>query len=58
MPDKGFTLPEILIATTVFLLMVAGIIAANLFGLQMFQITDNQAQRHHVVPRNGRSHND
>ncbi len=39
MPDKGFTLPEILIATMVFLLMVAGIIAANLFGLQMFQIT-------------------
>ncbi len=39
MPDKGFTLPEILIATMVFLLMVAGIIAANLFGLQMFQFT-------------------
>ena len=42
MPDKGFTLPEILIATTVFLLMVGGIIAANLFGLRMFQITQTK----------------
>ena len=42
MLDKGFTLPEILIATTVFLLMVGGIIAANLFGLQMFQITQTK----------------
>ena len=39
MPDKGFTLPEILIAMTVFLLVLIGIIAANLFGLKMFQIT-------------------
>ena len=38
MPDKGFTLPEILIAMTVFLLVVAGIITANLFGLKMFQV--------------------
>jgi prepilin-type N-terminal cleavage/methylation domain-containing protein len=37
-PNKGFTLPEILIAMTVFLLVVAGIIAANLFGLRMFQV--------------------
>jgi|SRR5208283_3186511 len=42
MPDKGFTLPEILIATMVFLLMVAGIIAANLFGLRMFQVTETK----------------
>ena len=42
MPDKGFTLPEILIAMTVFLLMVGGIIAANLFGLRMFQITETK----------------
>ena len=38
-PDKGFTLPEILIAMTVFLLVVGGIVSANLFGLRMFQIT-------------------
>ena len=41
-PVKGFTLPEILIAMTVFLLMVGGIIAANLFGLMMFQITETK----------------
>ena len=34
---RAFTLPEILIALTVFLFVIAGIIAANLFGLKMFQ---------------------
>jgi prepilin-type N-terminal cleavage/methylation domain-containing protein len=38
MPDKGFTLPEILIAMTVFVFVVGGIVAANLFGLRMFQV--------------------
>ncbi len=38
-PVKGFTLPEILIAMTVFLLMLIGIIEANVFGMKMFQIT-------------------
>jgi len=42
MPDTGFTLPEILIAMTVFLLMVGGIIAANLLGLRMFEITETK----------------
>ncbi len=41
-PDNGFTLPEILVAMTVFLLMVGGIIAANLFGLKMFQVTQTK----------------
>jgi len=36
--NKGFTLPEILIALTVFLFVLAGILAANLFGLRMFQV--------------------
>jgi prepilin-type N-terminal cleavage/methylation domain-containing protein len=36
---RGFTLPEILIAMTVFLLVVGGIVSANLFGMRMFQIT-------------------
>lgn len=36
---QGFTLPEILIAMTVFVLVVAGIVSANLFGLKMFQIS-------------------
>ena len=35
---KGFTLPEILIALTVFMIVLAGILAANLFGLRMFQV--------------------
>jgi prepilin-type N-terminal cleavage/methylation domain-containing protein len=38
LPVKGFTLPEVLIAMTVFILVVAGIITANLFGLKMFQV--------------------
>ncbi|HTY86325.1 MAG TPA: hypothetical protein VMB80_02575 [Candidatus Acidoferrum sp.] len=38
-PSFGFTVPEILVAATVFSIMVIGIIAANLFGLKMFQIT-------------------
>jgi hypothetical protein len=37
-PDKGFTLPEVLVATAVFMFMIGGIILANLFGLKMFQI--------------------
>jgi prepilin-type N-terminal cleavage/methylation domain-containing protein len=41
-PNQGFTLPEILIAMTVFLFVIGGIIAANLFGLRMFQITETK----------------
>ncbi|MGA2243651.1 MAG: hypothetical protein ABSH48_01525 [Verrucomicrobiota bacterium] len=36
---RAFTLSEVLIATTIFLLMVSGIIAANLFGLRIFQMS-------------------
>jgi prepilin-type N-terminal cleavage/methylation domain-containing protein len=35
----AFTLPELLIAMTIFLILVAGIVAANIYGLEMFQIT-------------------
>ena len=41
-PDNGLTLPEVLIAMTVFLFVIGGIIAANLFGLRMFQITETK----------------
>jgi prepilin-type N-terminal cleavage/methylation domain-containing protein len=41
-PNKGFTLPEILIAMAVFLLVLGAIISANVFGLKMFQM--NQAK--------------
>jgi prepilin-type N-terminal cleavage/methylation domain-containing protein len=36
----GFTLPELLIASTIMTLVVAGILAAHLFGLKMFQLTE------------------
>jgi prepilin-type N-terminal cleavage/methylation domain-containing protein len=42
MLGKGFTLPEILIAMTIFLLMIVGIIFANLFGLKMFQMNETK----------------
>lgn len=38
----AFTLPEALIATSVFLLLVIGIISANLFGLRWYQIGQNE----------------
>lgn len=38
----GFTLAEVLIAVTVMLLLVSGIVFANLFGLRMFQITETK----------------
>jgi prepilin-type N-terminal cleavage/methylation domain-containing protein len=40
--NPGFTLPEILIALTIFLLMVIGITSANLFGLRMFQFNQSK----------------
>ncbi len=39
---NAFTLPEMLIAATIFLLMVGGIIVANLFGLRMFQLVQTK----------------
>jgi len=41
-PLKGFTLAEVLIAMAVFVLLVAGIVAANLFGLRMFQVNETK----------------
>ena len=38
----AFTLPEILIAVTVFLLLVGGIIAATLFGMRSFQMSQSK----------------
>jgi type II secretory pathway pseudopilin PulG len=40
--NKAFTLPELLIAMTVFILMLAGIVSANLFGLRMFQFNSTK----------------
>jgi len=41
--DRGaFTLPELMIALAVFSFVVIGVTSANLFGLRMFQITENK----------------
>lgn len=37
---SGFTIPEVLIAMTVFLLLIGGIVTAHLFGLSMFRINE------------------
>jgi prepilin-type N-terminal cleavage/methylation domain-containing protein len=42
MARAGFTLPELMISITLFLLVVGGVVSANLFGLRMFQITENK----------------
>lgn len=41
-PEAGFTLAEMMVAATVFLLVVGGIIGAHLFGLRMFQIAQTK----------------
>ena len=38
----GFTLPELLVAITIFILLVGGIVFAHLFGLSMFRITETK----------------
>lgn len=39
---RGFTLPELLIATTIFVMLVGAVITANLFGLRMFQMVQTK----------------
>jgi Tfp pilus assembly protein PilW len=38
----GFTLPEALIATALFALLVLGIVSVNLFGLRWYQVGQNK----------------
>ena len=40
--DGGFTLAELLVAITVFTMLLGGIMFAHLFGLSMFQITETK----------------
>ena len=40
--SRGFTLPELLIALTVFLFVIIGIVFANLFGLSMFKMNETK----------------
>ena len=39
---RGFTLPELMIALTIFMLLLGGIIFGNIFGLKMFQMTETK----------------
>jgi hypothetical protein len=38
--DQGFTLTELSIASTIFMFVVAGVIASNIFGLRMIELTE------------------
>src|SRR5204863_5782200 len=38
----AFTLPELMVAVAVFSFVVIGVLSANLFGLRMFQLTENK----------------
>ena len=38
----GFTLPEIMVAMAVFLLVVGGILSAHIFGLRMFEVNQTK----------------
>lgn len=38
----AFTLPEILIALAIFMLVLGGIVTGNLFGLRMFQVNQDK----------------
>ena len=39
--SAGFTLPELLVAITIFAFVMLGVVFAHLFGLSMFRITEN-----------------
>src|SRR5580765_11134 len=36
--ESGFTLPEMMVAMAIFVILVGGMVSTNLFGLRMFQI--------------------
>ena len=37
---RGFTLPELLVAMSVFMLVIGGVVFAHIYGLSMFRITE------------------
>jgi prepilin-type N-terminal cleavage/methylation domain-containing protein len=41
MTRRAFTLPELMVASAVFTMVLTGVIFAHLFGLSMFRITEN-----------------
>src|SRR3974390_1500212 len=40
--ELAFTLAELMVSVTIFILLVAGVVSANLFGLRMFQIEETK----------------
>lgn len=40
--QRGFTLPELLVAIAVFSMVLIGVVIANLYGLKMFRITETK----------------
>lgn len=40
--EAAFSLPEALIAATIFALLLGGVVGANLFGMRMFQLTETK----------------
>jgi hypothetical protein len=42
--NAAFSLPEALIASTLFVLLLGGVVAANLFGMRMFQLSQTKLQ--------------
>lgn len=40
--ELAFTLPELMVSLTIFILLVGGVVSANLFGLKMFQVVENK----------------
>lgn len=39
--SRGFTLPELMVAITIFAFVMLGVVFAHLFGLSLFRITEN-----------------
>jgi hypothetical protein len=42
--QAGFTLTEILVASTIFIMLVGGVIVVNLFGLRIFQMSQTKLE--------------
>lgn len=42
--EQGFSLPEVMIAGAVFLMVIGGIVASNYFGLRMISVTEPKLQ--------------
>jgi Tfp pilus assembly protein PilW len=41
-PAAAFTLPELLVAVTIFTFLIAGIVSANIFGLRLFYVAQDR----------------